>query len=191
MTRAEPFATVLAAAQQGDEQAVARLYRDVQPRLLRYLRPEIGDAADDIASQTWLVVFGALRRFVGDDVGFRSFVFTVARRRLADHRRSQRRRPSAAVDPEALPEQVAALDVETDVLAALSGDVAVARLVALLTPEQAEIVLLRVVADLPVEEVARLVGKTAGAVRVVQHRALKRLERALRAEASPEPEDVR
>ena len=89
---------VLAAARQGDAAAITRLYRDLQPRLLRILRVEVGDAADDVASQTWLEVVGALRRFEGDQRGFRALLYTIARRRMADHRRTQRRRPLAVIN---------------------------------------------------------------------------------------------
>ena len=62
-----------------------------------------------------------------------------------------------------------------DVEAALAGEEAVRRIVALLPPDQADIVLLRVVAGLPVEEVAAITGRQPGTVRVLQHRALRRL----------------
>jgi RNA polymerase sigma-70 factor (ECF subfamily) len=159
---------------------MARLYRELQPRLLRVLRAVVGDAADDVASQAWLEVVKSLDRFQGDEAGFRGLLFTIARRRAADHRRGRRRRPALPTEPEAL--AVTAdprLDVEGDVLAGLGADEAVRLIVEVLGPDQAELVLLRVVADLPVEEVARLLGRAPGTVRVQQHRALKRLAAAL------------
>lgn len=173
------FDATLTAARQGDEVAIARLYRGLQPRLLRVLRYEVGDAADDVASQTWLEVFGALSRFDGDEGGFRAFVFTIARRRVADHRRASRRRPSTPVEPATLAERVDGVDVEADVLDGVAAEAAVAHITAILGPEQAEVVLLRVVAGLPVEEVARMLGRQPGTVRVQQHRALRRLAAAL------------
>ena len=174
------FAQLLTLARDGDPDAITAIYKLEQPRLLRVLRAEVGDAADDVASQTWLETMGALRRFEGDQRGFRALLFTIARRRVADHRRTQRRKPAT---PTATPALTAAVDArasaDTDLLAELSSDVAIEIITGALNPEQAEIVLLRVVAGLSVDEVAGIVGKNAGAVRVQQHRALKRLAKAL------------
>jgi RNA polymerase sigma-70 factor (ECF subfamily) len=182
------FVELLAGARQGDPQAISAIWRSEQPRLLRVLRAEVGDAADDVASQTWLEVMGALRRFEGDERGFRALLFTIARRRMADHRRTQRRKPATPVAPVDLHDLRARHDARSghgsEVLAQLGSDQAVAAIVGLLTTEQAEIVLLRVVAGLTVEEVAGIVGRTEGAIRVQQHRALRRLADLLRAEGS-------
>jgi RNA polymerase sigma-70 factor, ECF subfamily len=65
------------------------------------------------------------------------------------------------------------------VVAALSSDEAIRRITALLPPDQAEIVLLRVVAGLSVDDVAGITGRRPGTVRVLQHRALRRLAERL------------
>jgi len=169
------FDDVLDAAQSGAELAVAVLYRSLQPRVLRFLRARAGQDAEDIASQAWLEIARRLPRFTGDEDDFSAFVFTVARRRLADHRRAFRRR---AVDP-AGDETLAALPgteaPEDEAIARIRGDDAARRIAELLPAEQAEIVLLRVVGGFSVEEVARVVGRRPGTVRVLQHRALRRL----------------
>jgi RNA polymerase sigma-70 factor, ECF subfamily len=152
---------------------VEALFRALQPRLLRYLTARIGQAADDVASQTWLETVRVLPAFTGDADAFRALLFTVARRRTADHRRTQRRRHEAAVDE--LPDVAARGDLEEDVAAGLASDAAVQCIVATLPADQADVVLLRVVAGLSVDEVAQVVGKRPGTVRVVQHRALRRL----------------
>ncbi len=64
---------------------------------------------------------------------------------------------------------------EAEVVAAAAGDDAARRIVALLPADQAEVILLRVVADLSVDQVAKIVGKRPGNVRVLQSRGLKRL----------------
>lgn len=171
---------VLARAREGDADAITLLYRLVQPRLIGFLRPAVGDAAEDVASQTWLEVVGALRRFEGDLDGFRALLFTIARRRVADHRRTQRRRPATATEPASLHDRLEAPDdTEGRAIEAVGSDEAIRRILDLLPPEQAEVVLLRVVADLPVEQVATVLGRAPGTVRVQQHRALKRLAAAL------------
>lgn len=180
------FASLLERARGGDQAAIADIYRRHHGRLLRVLRAEVGDAADDVASQTWLEVFGGLARFEGDERGFRSLLFTVARRRLADHRRSRWRRPSTPVAPDTLHERIdEARPFDEDVHARLEGDAAAEKLVEILGRESAEVVLLRVVAGLSVDEVARIVGRSPGAIRVQQHRALKKLASSL-AEGAPD-----
>lgn len=178
--RAGDFAGILGRAKGADEGAVAELYRRHHGRLLRVLRAEVGDAADDVASQTWLEVFTSLSRFEGDEQGFRSFLFTIARRRVADHRRTRWRRPSTPVAPDALHERVdRSTPLDEVVLAGLDADAVARRITEVLGRENAEVVLLRIVAGLTVEEVAAIVGRSPGAVRVQQHRALRKLADAL------------
>lgn len=172
------FPEVLAAAQAGGEWAIATLFRDGQPRLLRYLRAQAGDAADDLASETWLDVARNLRSFEGDEDAFRGWVFTIARRRLIDHRRRSGRRVRTVGGN--VPEIAGPLDTEAIALGhGALGDAAARRLVASLPDELADIVLLRVVAGLDVAEVAAIVGRRPGTVRVLQHRAMQRLRREL------------
>jgi RNA polymerase sigma-70 factor (ECF subfamily) len=179
-TTDEDFATLLGAVRRGDPEAISRLYRREQPRLLRVLRAEVGDAADDVASQTWLEVMRVLDRFEGSGRGFRALLFTIARRRLADHRRGRVRRPATPTQPADLYlVRDAGPGVEHEALARLGADDAVEVLNGILEPLDVEILLLRVVADLPADDVAAIVGLSTGAVRVRQHRAVKRLAAAL------------
>ena len=176
----EGFDDVMAAAQAGAEWAVAVLYRSLQPRLLRFLRAQTpAQDAEDIAAQTWLEIAKALPRFTGDEDGFGALVFTVARRRLADHRRAVRRRPLDLVGDDALATVADNEGAEDQAMAHLGGEEAARRLAELLPSDQAEVVLLRVVAGLSVDQVAALVGRRPGTVRVLQHRALRRLARQL------------
>src|SRR6267154_1051182 len=81
-------------AQQGDGEAFRLLYRDIQPRLLRYLHAIAGQDAEDIASETWLQVTRDLPGFAGTYDGFRGWVATIARHRALDHLRKRTRRPA-------------------------------------------------------------------------------------------------
>lgn len=174
----EAFASRLAAAQAGAEWAVADLYRTHAPAISRYLRAHEPQDHPDIASETWLDAARNLHTFSGDEDGFAGWLFTIARRRLIDHRRAGRRRP-ADPSPDAAFAGITAPSAEDAAVAGTLGDEAARRIVELLPEDQAEIVLLRVVADLDVATVARITGRRAGAVRVAQHRALKRLAEAL------------
>jgi RNA polymerase sigma-70 factor (ECF subfamily) len=105
-------------------------------------------------------------------------VFTIAYRRLADLRRRAARRRTDASPAEVIGDHVTVGNAESDVMQAMGTTSALARIAAL-PPAQAEVVLLRVVADLSVDDVAKIVGRRPGAVRALQHRALQRLAREL------------
>jgi RNA polymerase sigma-70 factor (ECF subfamily) len=178
MRRGATFEEVLAAAQGGDEHAVAHLYQLVQPRLAGYLRAREPRAADDVEGEVWLGVAKGLGRFSGDEDGYRAWVFSIAQRRLADYRRTAARRATVPVPTEEL-DRAGDRDAEAVVLEHLSADAASAFVSAHLSPEAAEVVLLRVVAGLDVDQVAELLGKRPGTIRVIQHRALRRLQAEL------------
>lgn len=182
----DQFPGILIAAQDGGEWAVAILYRWLHPAVVGYLRARAGDDAEDLASETWIAVARGLSNFSGDETAFRSWVFTIAHRRLIDHHRVSARRPRTRtlhpVEGEGLDgllEMSADDDPAAEVIAAVAGDEAVRRIVQHLPKDQAEIVLLRVVAGLPVDEVAAITGRRPGTVRVLQHRALRRLAERL------------
>ena len=171
----DSFDTVLAAARDGDEHAFARLWRELNPKVLRYLRTLAPAAASDLASETWLQVIRSLAGFSGDESAFRGWVFTIARNKVVDAQRRDRRRPQTRADDAALdalpsPDDTALLAMEN-----LTTESALA-LIATLPRDQAEVIMLRVVAGLDVAAVAQIVGKSAGAVRVNAHRGLRRLQ---------------
>jgi RNA polymerase sigma-70 factor (ECF subfamily) len=168
------FQTVLAAARTGSEWALAALYRDLHPPLLRYLQTQEAREAEDLASEVWLDVAAALERFQGDEASFRRWFFTIARRRLLDWRRRRDRRRTDLVPPSALVGLEGPQDPERDALEAISTREALARIAAL-PPDEAEVIALRVLAGLDANDVSAITGRSPGAVRVMQHRALKRL----------------
>ena len=170
------FDEVLSAAREGDVPALGEMYRAFQPSLVRYLRANAPDAADDLASETWIDVAGGLRRFDGGEHDFRRWLFTIARRRLLDERRKVSRRRTHPAEAVALERNDPAADTQAEALGRIDSETALRR-IAELPPEQAEIVLLRVVAGLSADDVAAILGKTPGNVRVIQHRALTQLAR--------------
>jgi RNA polymerase sigma-70 factor (ECF subfamily) len=162
------LAAALRAAQDGDAKGFATLWRAMQPGVLRYLRVVVGDRAEDAASETWLQVIRDLHRFHGGPADFRGWLFRIARHRGIDE---QRRR---AATPTADPGGGTAPDAATQAL----EDNATTRalgLVGTLPPDQAEAVMLRVVAGLDVATTARILGKRPGAVRIATMRGLRRL----------------
>jgi RNA polymerase sigma-70 factor, ECF subfamily len=168
------FECVLAAARTGSEWALAALYRDLHPPLLRYLQTQEAREAEDLASDVWLDVATGLERFQGDEASFRRWFFTIARRRLLDWRRRRDRRMTDPVPPSALVALESPQDSEREALEAISTREALAR-IAMLPPQEAEVIALRVLAGLDANDVSAITGRSPGAVRVMQHRALKRL----------------
>jgi len=168
------FAATLAKAQDGDEAAFTCIFRDVQPVLVRYLRVIAPGAADDVAGDTWVHVVDGLTGFRGDEAAFRAWLFTIARHRAADRGRWRSRHPTVALDDSGAADRLTAPDA-ADVALERIGTRAALAAVARLPPEQAEIVMLRVVAGLDTRQVARIIGKSPGAVRVAAHRGLRRL----------------
>jgi RNA polymerase sigma-70 factor (ECF subfamily) len=162
-------------AQEGDENAFRVLYRDLQPRFLRYLRVMVGDDADDVASETWLHIARGLKTFRGDSDGFRGWTATIARNRGTDHLRQHQRRPrTVAIPVEELAPLAGPDDTADSALEGISTDAALA-LIARLPRDQAEAVLLRTVMGLDAPAAAAVLGKRPGAVRTATHRGLRKL----------------
>jgi RNA polymerase sigma-70 factor (ECF subfamily) len=184
------FPDVLGAAKKGEEWAVELLFVELQPKILRFLRSIEPGAADDLASEVWLAMARGLGNFEGDFAGFKAWVFTIARRRAADHRRLTGRRPATPTDGEFFTGLSSASDTATEVVERLSGQDAVDLITAALPEDQAEVLMLRVVGQLEVLQVAEVMGRSPNWVRVTQHRALHRLADVLeRATPSKTPRD--
>jgi RNA polymerase sigma-70 factor, ECF subfamily len=168
------FPDVLGAAARGDEEAFGRLWHDLQPRLLRYFRVASAAVADDLASETWLGVVRGLDRFQGNEPAFRAWVFTIARHEVLDWRRRAARRVAEHQPPDGLADPAAPDDPAADAMERVATREALA-MVATLPADQAEAIVLRVVAGLGVDRVAAIMGKRPGTVRVLTHRGLRRL----------------
>jgi RNA polymerase sigma-70 factor (ECF subfamily) len=182
-TRRPEFEQVLEAARRGSPPALGALYRQFQPGLLRLLAVIAPHQSEDIASDVWLEVVASLPRFSGDERAFRAWLATTARRRVIDaHRRAGRRpvRPAANAGIDGRAGRECTEDDAVDYMASVD---AIGRVVSVLSPDQAHVVLMRVVGGMEVEEVARALGKQPGAVRSLQHRALRRLARQLNPDA--------
>ena len=178
----------LVRAQRGDAEAFRLLYRDLQPRLLRYLHVLAGQDAEDIASETWLQVTRDLASFTGSYDGFRGWAATIARHRVLDHRRRTSRQPARPVPADDLaswPATGQTADTAARALDAVATENAIA-LIATLPPDQAEAVLLRAVLGLDAATAGEVLGKRAGAVRTAASRGLRTLARKLQSgEAGP------
>jgi RNA polymerase sigma-70 factor (ECF subfamily) len=164
-------------ARAGDSDAFASLYRDTQPRLLRYATVLVGQDADDVTAEAWLQIARDLRSFTGDLRAFRAWAATVVRNRALDMKRAAVRRPAIPMEMMYL-DRAANNDTAATAAEAISTAAALA-LIATLPRDQAEAVLLRTVIGLDAKAAAEVLGKRAGAVRVAAHRGLKSLGRRI------------
>ena len=176
MALGEQFSDVLSAARTGAPWALEALYREFHPPVLAFLRARAPSEAEDLASDVFVAVAEGLGRFEGDEDGFRSWLFTITYRQVGQLRRRLGRRRTDPFPVDEVDERVPPGDAESDAMAVI-GTQAALDMIATLPPAQGEVLLLRVVADLPVDEVARIVGKRPTAVRALQHRAIVGLAR--------------
>jgi RNA polymerase sigma-70 factor (ECF subfamily) len=172
-----PFDDVLAAAQAGAAWAFEVLYRDLSPAVTGYLRLHGAVEPDDLASETFIGVFTGLSGFTGDEDALRGWVFTIAHRRLVDDWRRRSRRPQVSDDPGDLTELLGG-NVEDDALAGVGTDT-VHRLCAELPDDQRSVLLLRILADLTIEQVAQAMNRSVGATKALQRRGLRTLRTRL------------
>jgi RNA polymerase sigma factor (sigma-70 family) len=167
------FDDVLAAAQAGAAWAFEVLYRDLAAAVTGYLRLHGAAEPDDLASETFIGVFTGLAKFSGDEDGLRAWIFTIAHRRLVDDWRRRSRRPQLADEPGDLTTHVGG-DVEDDVLERIGADT-VQELCGTLPEDQRSVLLLRILADLTVEQVAQVMDRSVPSVKALQRRGLRTL----------------
>jgi RNA polymerase sigma factor (sigma-70 family) len=175
------FPGLLAAAKIGRPSAWDQLYRWLAPAVAGYVRLRGANDVDDLTSEVFLSVFRNLDTFDGNEANFRSWVFVIAHRRLQDDRRRRARRPVADEPPGA---ELPGGNVEDDALTAMSTE-RVKRVCGRLAPDQAEVLLLRILGDLTVEQVAWVLGKSPGAVKALQRRGFEAVRKILSAEGVP------
>ncbi|HEV3001255.1 MAG TPA: sigma-70 family RNA polymerase sigma factor [Solirubrobacteraceae bacterium] len=170
----DAFTSVLSAARAGADWAWERIYADLAGSVIGYLRVHGAAEPEDLAGEVFLQVVRDLHRFRGDERDFRAWVFTIVHRRLLDERRRRARRPTVPM-PEGA--DVVGGDVAEDALTRVDHG-HVLQLLAGLPPDQRSVLLLRILGDMTIEEVAAAVGKRPGAVKALQRRALKRVGKA-------------
>lgn len=176
------FDDVLVAARAGAPWALERLFEALARPVAGYLRALGAAEPDELANDVFLRVFTNLRAFTGGEDRFRSWVFTIAHHRLVDERRRAQRQP--ATNGFGPADDAARGDVEEEALARLGAEW-VHRELAALGADQREVLLLRMVADLTVEQVAEVVGKSPGAVKALQRRGLAALRGRLERKSVP------
>jgi RNA polymerase sigma-70 factor (ECF subfamily) len=167
-------------AASGDAAAIGELYRRHAPAIFRYLFYRLGDRerAEDLASEVFVRALEALPRYRRQGRPFSAWLYRIASARVADYYRRHRRRPTVplAADLPARggdPGEVAESRLTAELLQ---------QVIARLSPLQQQVIVLRFLEGLSHAEVAQVIGRSEGAVRVLQFRALEALRRLLERE---------
>lgn len=179
--RAATVPGLVADAQQGDREALGKIFDTFHLPIYRYVLVRVGSApdAEDVAAETFAAAFGAIGRFRWQGVPFEAWLFRIARSKIADHQRSARRRSTtsdiSAVAPELLPRgedvalEVVRRDEQRTALAAMTR----------LSQDQQDVLGLRFFAGLSLQEAAQSMGRSVSAVKQLQFRAVVALQREM------------
>jgi RNA polymerase sigma factor (sigma-70 family) len=180
VTLKEQFASTLAAARTGAPRAWESIYSDLAGVVGGYLRGRGAQEVEDLVSETFLSVAKDIHSFSGDEAASRSWVVTIAHRRMQDAWRSHGRRVPIADGEQAqdLAERTWQGDVEDEAMSPMSA-MEVEALIGGLTTAQRDVILLRVVGDLSVAQTVRVLDTSEGAVRALQNRAFRELRKVL------------
>jgi RNA polymerase sigma-70 factor (ECF subfamily) len=163
-------------AQRGDRLALEELYLLHFDRIYSYLHMSVGTRhdAEDLTTQTFLKMLEAIGRFQWRSVPFSAWLFRIAHNLAMDHFRANRRwHPEEEVPEAAQGEESSA---EEQALASL-GQTSMLTLIERLSPEQRQVLTLKFVFRFSNGEAASILGKTEGAVKSLQHRALASLQK--------------
>lgn len=174
VTGADDFGRVLASARTGDGQAFGQLYGSMNRRVFAFVSYRGAVDAEGMVNDVFLKVFTKLDTFDGNETQFMAWVFKIARNTLIDESRSRARRVDETSLSDSYEFRHTRGDVETEACEQLSTDDVLQHL-DVLTPEQRDILVMRVVSDLSIEAIAEILGKRVGAVKAMQRRALRSL----------------
>lgn len=178
------FLDLLSRAKLGEASALGQLWRANNPHLMRFLYSLGVAEPEDVASETWISMARALKGFEGRESNFRVLLFHIARRRVVDSLRARYRRSTVPLHDHGALEQSREQTVMTG-----DGNIDDAlELLRALPGAQAEVIALRVLLELEVSEVAEIVGRSEGAVRVLSHRGLTRLSTLMQERGYRAPE---
>jgi len=162
-------------AQSGDREAIEELYLLHFDRIYSYLHLSVGNRhdAEDLTTQTFLKMLEAIGRFRWQAVPFSAWLFRIAHNLAMDHFRASRRVQAEEEVPEP---RGAELSAEEQAIDSLSRT-GMLELIERLSAEQRQVLTLKFLFGFGNAEVATVLGKTEGAVKSLQHRALGSLQR--------------
>lgn len=178
------FDLTLVSAQAGDGRAFEELYESMHRRVFAFAATRGASDPEALVNDVFLKVFTNIAAFVGNEAQFRGWVFRITRNKLIDESRQRKRRVEESELHETHESSAAAGNVESEALADM-GDEWVRAQLSVLTAEQRDLVMLRVVSSLTIEEIADVMGKRVGAIKAMQRRAFRTLARNIERQAVP------
>jgi len=164
-------------AKQRDQEAFAQLYEGYFDKIYRYVAIRIGDRmeAEDITQQVFLNAIKAISSFRWRGIPFSAWLFRIAHNQVVDYLRRKTKRPTIPLD-----ESLVASDYDPQLIAGQKLDIErLHSATGKLTPAQQEVISLRFAGELPIAQVARIMGKSEGAVKALQHSAIVALRKTL------------
>jgi len=165
-------------AQKGDRAALEELYLIHFDRIYSYLHVSVGNRhdAEDLTTQTFLKMLEAIGRFRWQSAPFSAWLFRIAHNLAMDHFRANKRWQPEEDVPEPDPDE--STSAEHGALQAI-GQKSMLELIEDLSPEQQQVLTLKFVFNFANAEAATILGKTEGAIKSLQHRALVSLQKQL------------
>ena len=176
-TDREPLDDLVEGVRSGDRDAIAAVYLELGPGLRGFLlrRAPHGEVADDLVEQTFIELIEGGHRISGDGRALRAWLYRAARNNLLDWRKRAERRSDHQLTDRVLAEREAAEPTAEEQVVASTVDPELLAALGQLTSDQREVIELRLVAGLPVAEVAAITDRSVGAVKQLQHRGVRRL----------------
>jgi RNA polymerase sigma-70 factor (ECF subfamily) len=171
-------------AQKGERAALEELYLIHFDRIYSYLHVSVGNRhdAEDLTTQTFLKMLESIKKFRWQSAPFSAWLFRIAHNLAMDHFRANRRWQPEEEVPEPEPDEVTS--AETGALESI-GRKSMLELIEDLSPEQQQVLTLKIVFNFANAEAATILGKTEGAIKSLQHRALVSLQKQLEKRESP------
>jgi len=164
-------------AKQRDQEAFAQLYEGYFDKIYRYVAIRIGDRmeAEDITQQVFLNAIKAISSFRWRGIPFSAWLFRIAHNQVVDYLRRKTKRATIPLD-----ESLVASDYDPQLIAGQKLDIErLHSATGKLTPAQREAISLRFAGELSIAQVARIMGKSEGAVKALQHSAIVALRKTL------------
>jgi RNA polymerase sigma-70 factor (ECF subfamily) len=173
---APDFQQLLASARRGDRDAWSDLYHAHASPVLGYLRSQRAPSPEDLLGEVWLQAVRDLPRFSGDEPGFRAWLLTIAHHRLLDARRAIARRPAEVGGDELLEDAIGSDDSAAD---RLEAEQQLLRMLEGIPERQRSALYMRFVLDMPQREVAKALGISTPAMKMLQSRATRSLQKRI------------
>ncbi len=167
--------SIVRRAKQRDHQAFAEIYEEHFDKIYRYVTLKIGDKmeAEDMAQQVFLKAFQSIDSFKWKGVPFSAWLFRIAHNQVVDYLRKKTKRPAVLLDESLVisdsnPQKMVERNLDIEQLLAATNQ---------LTEAQQEVISLRFAGELPISQVAKIMGKSQGAIKALQHSAILSLRR--------------